>query len=40
MPDTTALGVDVDQQVIPYPAPMFSFRDADGNRLVIVGEGG
>jgi len=35
-----ALGVDVDPRVTPYPVPMFSFRDADGNRLVIVGEGG
>ena len=31
-------GVDVDAEVIPYPVPMFSFRDPDGNRLVIVGE--
>jgi catechol 2,3-dioxygenase-like lactoylglutathione lyase family enzyme len=35
-----ALGVDVDADVMPYPIPMFSFRDADGNRLVIVGRGG
>ena len=35
-----ALGVDVDPQVMRYPVPMFSFRDGDGNRLVIVGEGG
>lgn len=34
-----AAGVDVDVEVIPYPVPMFSFRDADGNRLVIVGRG-
>jgi catechol 2,3-dioxygenase-like lactoylglutathione lyase family enzyme len=34
-----ALGVDVDPQVTPYPVPMFSFRDADGNRLVVVGTG-
>ena len=33
-------GVDVDAEIIPFPVPMFSFRDADGNRLVIVGEGG
>jgi catechol 2,3-dioxygenase-like lactoylglutathione lyase family enzyme len=33
-------GVDVDAKIIPFPVPMFSFRDADGNRLVIVGEGG
>jgi catechol 2,3-dioxygenase-like lactoylglutathione lyase family enzyme len=35
-----ARGVDVDPEIIPFPVPMFSFRDADGNRLVIVGEGG
>lgn len=34
-----ARGVDVDAEIIPFPVPMFSFRDADGNRLVIVGEG-
>jgi catechol 2,3-dioxygenase-like lactoylglutathione lyase family enzyme len=32
-----AAGVDVDVEVMPYPVPMFSFRDADGNRLVVVG---
>jgi len=32
-----ALGVDVDPEIIPFPVPMFAFRDADGNRLVIVG---
>jgi catechol 2,3-dioxygenase-like lactoylglutathione lyase family enzyme len=31
-----SLGVDSDSDVIPYPVPMFSFRDPDGNRLVIV----
>ena len=31
-----AAGVDVDAEVIPYPVPMFPFRDPDGNRLVIV----
>ncbi len=31
-----ARGVDVDPEVIPYPVPMFVFRDADGNSLVIV----
>jgi catechol 2,3-dioxygenase-like lactoylglutathione lyase family enzyme len=31
-----AAGVDTDAEVIPYPVPMFSFRDPDGNRLVIV----
>jgi catechol 2,3-dioxygenase-like lactoylglutathione lyase family enzyme len=35
-----ALGVDVDAEIIPFPVPMFAFRDADGNRLVIVGRGG
>jgi predicted enzyme related to lactoylglutathione lyase len=35
-----ARGVDVDPEIIPFPVPMFSFRDADGNRLVIVGEAG
>jgi catechol 2,3-dioxygenase-like lactoylglutathione lyase family enzyme len=30
-----ARGVDVDD-VIPYPVPMFLFRDPDGNRLRIV----
>jgi catechol 2,3-dioxygenase-like lactoylglutathione lyase family enzyme len=29
-------GVDVDPDVMPYPVPMFSFRDPDGNRLIIV----
>jgi catechol 2,3-dioxygenase-like lactoylglutathione lyase family enzyme len=32
----TALGVDVDPEVIPYPVPMFPFRDPDGNRLIVV----
>jgi catechol 2,3-dioxygenase-like lactoylglutathione lyase family enzyme len=31
-----SLQVDVDPEVMPYPVPMFSFRDPDGNRLVIV----
>jgi catechol 2,3-dioxygenase-like lactoylglutathione lyase family enzyme len=31
-----SLQVDVDLEVMPYPVPMFSFRDPDGNRLVIV----
>lgn len=30
------LGVDVDAEVIPYPVPMFTFRDPDGNRLYVV----
>jgi catechol 2,3-dioxygenase-like lactoylglutathione lyase family enzyme len=29
-------GVDVDPELIPYPVPMFTFRDPDGNRLYIV----
>jgi catechol 2,3-dioxygenase-like lactoylglutathione lyase family enzyme len=33
-------GVDVDAEIIPFPVPMFSLRDADGNRLVIVGDAG
>ena len=33
-------GVDVDAEIVPFPVPMFSLRDADGNRLVVVGEGG
>ena len=31
-------GVDVDPEVIPYPVPMFVFRDPDGNSLVLVEE--
>ena len=31
-----AKGVDTDAEVMPYPVPMFSFRDPDGNRLLIV----
>jgi predicted enzyme related to lactoylglutathione lyase len=31
-----AAGVDVDQEIMKYPVPMFSFRDADGNRLIVV----
>jgi catechol 2,3-dioxygenase-like lactoylglutathione lyase family enzyme len=33
-----AQGVDVDPEIISFPVPMFAFRDADGNRLVIVEE--
>jgi catechol 2,3-dioxygenase-like lactoylglutathione lyase family enzyme len=29
-------GVDVDPVVIPYPVPMFTLRDPDGNRLYVV----
>jgi catechol 2,3-dioxygenase-like lactoylglutathione lyase family enzyme len=32
-----AHGVDADRELIQYPVQMFSFRDPDGNRLVIVG---
>jgi catechol 2,3-dioxygenase-like lactoylglutathione lyase family enzyme len=33
-----ATGVDVDQELLRYPGvpPMFTFRDADGNTLVVV----
>ena len=31
-----ACGVDVDAEVMLRPVPMFSFRDQDGNRLLIV----
>jgi catechol 2,3-dioxygenase-like lactoylglutathione lyase family enzyme len=31
-----ARGVDADAEVMRYPVPMFVFRDADGNRLVVV----
>ena len=31
-----ARGVDVDADIIPYPVPMFAFRDPDGNRLIVV----
>src|SRR5262245_27555884 len=37
-----ASGVDADDEIIPYPVPMFTFRDPDGNTLVVVeapGEG-
>jgi len=30
------LGVDVDAEIIPFPVPMFTFRDPDGNRLYVV----
>jgi catechol 2,3-dioxygenase-like lactoylglutathione lyase family enzyme len=29
-------GVDVDPEVMPYPVPMFTLRDPDGNRLYVV----
>lgn len=31
-----ARAVDVDAEIIPYPVPMFAFRDPDGNRLLVV----
>lgn len=31
-----ARGVDVDADLIPYPVPMFTLRDSDGNRLYVV----
>ena len=34
--DLLARGVDIDPEVMPDPVPMFSFRDLDGNRLIIV----
>jgi catechol 2,3-dioxygenase-like lactoylglutathione lyase family enzyme len=37
--DLRTRGVDVDAEVIPFPVPMFAFRDPDGNRLVIVANG-
>jgi catechol 2,3-dioxygenase-like lactoylglutathione lyase family enzyme len=29
-------GVDVDAEIIPFPVPMFTFLDPDGNRLYVV----
>ena len=29
-------GVDVDPEIIPFPVPMFTLRDPDGNRLYVV----
>lgn len=34
-----AAGIDVDAEVMPYPVPMFLFRDPDGNRLIVVERG-
>jgi lactoylglutathione lyase len=31
-----ARGVDVDEEILRYPVPMFTLRDPDGNRVVIV----
>jgi catechol 2,3-dioxygenase-like lactoylglutathione lyase family enzyme len=32
----SAAGVDVDPEIIAFPVPMFTFRDPDGNTLVLV----
>ena len=29
-------GVDADRDIMEFPVPMFSFRDPDGNRLIVV----
>jgi catechol 2,3-dioxygenase-like lactoylglutathione lyase family enzyme len=29
-------GVDADPEIMQYPVPMFTFRDPDGNRLIVV----
>jgi lactoylglutathione lyase len=34
--DLRARGVDVDDEILPYPVKMFTFRDPDRNRVVIV----
>ena len=34
--DLLARGVEADAEVTPYPVPMFTLRDPDGNRLYIV----
>ncbi|MGH2362665.1 MAG: VOC family protein [bacterium] len=34
--DLRARGVEADAEVMRYPVPMFSVRDPDGNRLLIV----
>jgi catechol 2,3-dioxygenase-like lactoylglutathione lyase family enzyme len=31
-----ARGVDVDEEILATPVPMFTFRDPDGNRLYVV----
>jgi catechol 2,3-dioxygenase-like lactoylglutathione lyase family enzyme len=31
-----ARGVETGAELIPYPVPMFTFRDPDGNRLFVV----
>jgi catechol 2,3-dioxygenase-like lactoylglutathione lyase family enzyme len=31
-----ARGVETGDELIPYPVPMFTFRDPDGNRLFVV----
>ena len=32
-------GIDADAEIMQYPVPMFSFRDLDGNRLIVVERG-
>jgi catechol 2,3-dioxygenase-like lactoylglutathione lyase family enzyme len=34
--DLRSRGVDVDAEIRRYPVPMFTLRDPDGNRVVIV----
>jgi predicted enzyme related to lactoylglutathione lyase len=34
--DLQARGVDVDAMIVRYPVTMFTLRDPDGNRLVVV----
>jgi len=34
--DLQARGVDVDAMIVRYPVTMFTLRDPDGNRIVIV----
>lgn len=34
--DFRARGVDVDDEILFYPVPMFTLRDPDGNSVVIV----
>jgi catechol 2,3-dioxygenase-like lactoylglutathione lyase family enzyme len=34
--DLRARGIDTDPELMRYPVPMFAFRDADGNQLLIV----
>jgi catechol 2,3-dioxygenase-like lactoylglutathione lyase family enzyme len=34
--DMRAHGITSDVEIMPYPVPMFAFRDPDGNRLIVV----